>query len=64
MPGGPFAVQSLWAMRKIGVDRLLFESDYPPDRPPSAVDAIAGLGFKSDELHRIFFQNASGLFGR
>lgn len=63
MSGSPFAEQFLWVMRKVGVDRLLFGSDYPLDKPKEAVHAIASLGFRPDELRRIFYQNASGLFG-
>lgn len=63
LSGSPFAEQFLWVLRKVGVDRLLFGSDYPMDKPRKAVEAIVNLGFDAEELHRIFFQNASELFG-
>lgn len=63
LSGSPFAEQFRWVMRKVGVDRLLFGSDYPMDKPREAVEAIVKLGFEPQELHRIFFQNASELLG-
>jgi len=59
----PFREQFLWVLRKVGVDRLLFGSDYPLDEPRHAVEAIAGLGFTSSELARIFYANAAQLLG-
>lgn len=61
--GSPFAEQFRWLLRKVGIDRLLFGSDYPLDKPAEAVEAIVNLEFRPEELHRIFFQNASELFG-
>lgn len=63
LAGGPFREQFLWVLRKVGVDRLLFGSDYPLDQPRAAVEAIAGLGFAPDELARVFYENAVALFG-
>ena len=63
LAGGPFAPSYLWVLRKVGVDRLLFGSDYPLDAPKEAVAAVAGLGFTEEELDRIFFRNASELYG-
>jgi len=59
----PFREQFVWVLRKVGVDRLLFGSDYPLDQPRHAVEAIAGLGFTQSELSKIFYANAARLFG-
>jgi len=58
----PFAAQFAWVVRQVGVDRLLFGSDYPLDDPAPAVAAIAGLGFSAPELRRIFWTNATRLY--
>jgi predicted TIM-barrel fold metal-dependent hydrolase len=58
----PFAEQFAWVLRQVGVDRLLFGSDYPLDDPTTAVAAIAGLGFSRAELRRIFYTNAARLY--
>ena len=58
----PFAGQFEWVLRQVGVDRLLFGSDYPLDSPRQAVAGIASLGFEPAELDRIFFRNAARLY--
>ena len=63
LAGGPFAEQFVWVLRKAGVDRLLFGSDYPLDPPRPAIDAIDRLGFTRKELERVFYRNAVELFG-
>jgi len=59
----PFRDQFLWVCRRVGVDRLLFGSDYPMDRPKDALRAIRSLGFSSRELEAILYGNAAQLFG-
>ena len=59
----PFRDQFLWVLRQVGVDRLLFGSDYPLDNPRAAVEAITDLGFTRRELSRVFYSNAASLFG-
>ena len=63
LSASPFREQFVWVLRKVGVDRLLFGSDYPLDQPRHAVEAIAGLGFTPQELSKIFYANAARLFG-
>lgn len=63
LSGGPFADQFVWVCRKVGVERLLFGSDYPLDDPKEAVTKIASLGFGADELDAIFYGNAAAMFG-
>jgi len=63
LAGGPFADQFRWVVQKVGVDRLLFGSDYPLDDPRPAVEAVVQLGFSAKNLERIFYGNAAELFG-
>jgi hypothetical protein len=57
----PFADQLRWVCRQIGVDRLVFGSDFPVDSPRVAADAIRKLGLSVDEQRQIFFDNAKQL---
>lgn len=61
--GSPYAEQLLFVCRKVGVDRLLFGSDFPHTTPAEAVTAVQRLGFTPDELRRVFHQNAEELLG-
>lgn len=61
LAGGPFAEQFAWVLRKVGVDRVIFGSDYPLDNPLTAVRAVAELGFTDDEQAVILHDNASAL---
>jgi predicted TIM-barrel fold metal-dependent hydrolase len=61
LEGGPFAEQFIWVLRKVGVDRILFGSDYPLDDPRRAVEAVSRLGFDEEELRLIFHENVSAL---
>lgn len=63
LSGGPYVKGFAWVLRKMGVDRLLFGSDYPIDPPQDAVRAVSTLGFSSRELQRIFYANAAELLG-
>jgi len=58
----PYRDQFVWVLRRVGIDRLLFASDYPFDEPSDAVRAIGGLEFSPPELARIFCTNATRLF--
>jgi predicted TIM-barrel fold metal-dependent hydrolase len=63
LSGSPFAASFLWVVRKVGIDRWLFGSDYPLDDPISAVRRVAALGFTPVEARRVFYENARELFG-
>ena len=58
---GPYAEQFVWVLRKVGVDRILFASDYPMVDVASYIDAVASLGFDEEELDRICYLNALDL---
>jgi len=61
LAGGPFAEQFTWVLRKVGVDRVVFGSDYPLDHPLTAVRAVAKLGFTDEEQAAILHDNAAAL---
>ncbi len=50
--------QLAFVCRQIGVDRILFGSDFPQVMPEQAVADVERLGFGHDELRRIFHENA------
>jgi uncharacterized protein len=57
----PFAEQFAWVLRKVGVDRVIFGSDYPVDDPLTALRAVNGLGFTDEEQAAILHDNAEAL---
>ena len=61
LAGGPFADQFTWVLRKVGIDRVIFGSDYPIDDPLAAVGAVAKLGFTDEEQAAILHDNAAAL---
>ncbi len=63
LAGSPFADQFAWVLRKVGVDRVVFGSDYPLDNPVAAARAVALLGFTEEEQAAILHDNAASLLG-
>jgi hypothetical protein len=61
LAGSPFAEQLVWVLRKVGVDRVIFGSDYPVDEPLAAVRAFVELGFTEAEQAAILHDNAEAL---
>jgi predicted TIM-barrel fold metal-dependent hydrolase len=59
--GSPFAEQLTWVLRQLGVDRVLFGSDYPVEDPVRALEATGKLGFTDAELAAIMHDNAAEL---
>jgi hypothetical protein len=57
----PVAPELVWTLRTIGVDRILFGSDWPVDTPAKAVQAVGELGLSPAELQKIFHDNAAAL---
>jgi predicted TIM-barrel fold metal-dependent hydrolase len=45
----------------MGVDRVLFGSDYPVVDPGGALEAVAALGFTAEEQRAILYGNAAEL---
>lgn len=64
LAGGPFVEQFVWVLRNVGIDRLLFGSDYPLDDPRNALAAVRSLGFDEAELRAILHDNAASLLER
>jgi predicted TIM-barrel fold metal-dependent hydrolase len=50
-----------WVLRKVGIDRVVFGSDYPVDDPLDAIRAVAELGFTDEEQAAILHDNAAAL---
>jgi uncharacterized protein len=62
--GSPSLTEQLrHTCRLVGVDRILFGSDYPVVAPEQAVADVHALGFDASEERRIFHDNAAALFG-
>jgi predicted TIM-barrel fold metal-dependent hydrolase len=61
--GSPFAEKLAWVVRKVGVDRTLFGSDFPLTTPQLAIEAVESYGFTQDEMRAIFHDNARSLLG-
>jgi predicted TIM-barrel fold metal-dependent hydrolase len=51
----------LWTLRQIGMDRVLFASDFPANTPEEAIVAIERLGLTAQEKRAVFYDNAAGL---
>jgi uncharacterized protein len=63
LAGSPFAEQFAWVLRKIGLDRVVYGSDYPLDDPVEAIAAVRSLGFSDAELAAVLYDNAAALLG-
>jgi len=59
----PVRPELVWTIRRIGVDRFLFGSDWPVDTPAVAVAAVRALGLTPTEQRKIFHDNAAQLLG-
>lgn len=57
----PFQEQFVFICRKVGIDRLLFGSDFPFFQPTEALAAFHALGFTADEERQILYANAHAL---
>lgn len=57
----PYQEQFVFICRKVGIDRLLFGSDFPFFQPTEALDAVRALGFTAEEERQILYANASAL---
>jgi uncharacterized protein len=59
----PVAAELVWTLRQVGMDRVLFGSDWPVDTPGRAAEAVRQLGFTPEEQRRVFHDNAADLLG-
>jgi predicted TIM-barrel fold metal-dependent hydrolase len=53
----------VWTIRKLGMDRILFGSDWPVDTPAVAHEAIAKLGLSAEAQKMVLYDNARQLLG-
>jgi len=58
----PFAQQLVWVCRQVGVDRILFGSDWPLTGLDEAASSVHRLGFTAKEESQVFRENAEALF--
>jgi uncharacterized protein len=63
LAGGPFAEQFVWVLRKFGIDRVIYGSDYPIGDPVADLEAAKSLGFDDAELAAVLYDNAAALLG-
>jgi len=61
LAGGPFAEQFVWVLRKFGIDRVIYGSDYPVGDPVADLEAAKSLGFSDTELAAVLHDNAAAL---
>jgi predicted TIM-barrel fold metal-dependent hydrolase len=59
----PLEDEFVWTIRNVGVDHVLFGSDYPQYSIEQNADALGRLGLTEAELARIRTGNARDLFG-
>lgn len=59
----PYREKLVWVVRKVGVDRTLFGSDFPVQLPMDAVRDVQRLGFTRSEQQQIFHDNPRALLG-
>jgi len=53
----------LRAIRAVGIDRVMFGTDFPYFDPQTCVDRLEALGLSDDEMERITRENPVRLFG-
>jgi uncharacterized protein len=61
--GSPVQAELVWTMRKIGMDRMIFGSDWPVYSPAEALAAARKLGLSQAEQRQLFHANIAGLLG-
>jgi uncharacterized protein len=57
----PLEAELVWVMRQVGMDRMLFGSDWPVDTPAAAIDAVRRLGLDRNEEQLVLHDNAAAL---
>jgi predicted TIM-barrel fold metal-dependent hydrolase len=61
--GSPVVPELTWTIRKVGVDHLLFGSDWPVDDPSDALKAVRSMGFTGAKEQEILHDNVVSLLG-
>ncbi len=57
----PVKAELVWTMRQVGMDRMIFGSDWPVDSPAAALAAARKLGLTAAEQKLVFHDNIAGL---
>jgi uncharacterized protein len=58
----PVQPELMWTIRTLGVDHVMFGSDFPVGTPTDAIDAISRFGFTDIELSAIARETAAKIF--
>jgi hypothetical protein len=61
--GSPIEDEFVWTIRNVGVEHVLFGSDFPQYSLARNLDALERLGLNEDEKSAIRYENARKLFG-
>jgi uncharacterized protein len=59
--GSPVQPELVWTMRQIGMDRIIFGSDWPVDTPAAALAAVRGLKLTAAEQQLVLHDNVATL---
>lgn len=59
--GSPVQDELVWTMRRIGMDRILFGSDWPTETPANALAAVRALRLTPEEQRMVLHDNIVGL---
>jgi predicted TIM-barrel fold metal-dependent hydrolase len=59
--GGPFEEQFVWLMRQVGLDRVLYGSDWPQCDPAESLAAARSLGLTDAEQEQLLYSTAAEL---
>lgn len=60
----PVEAELVWTMRKVGMDRMIFGSDWPVYTPAESVAAVRRLGLTVKEQKLVFNDNVAKLLDR
>jgi uncharacterized protein len=60
----PVEAELVWTMRKVGMDRVIFGSDWPVYSPAESVSAIRDLGLSVNEQRQVFHDNIAQLLNQ
>ncbi|HTU66176.1 MAG TPA: amidohydrolase family protein [Steroidobacteraceae bacterium] len=61
--GSPLATEYVWTLRNVGIDHVLFGSDYPQFSVKQNLDGLDKLDLTDQEKAAIRYENARRLFG-
>lgn len=62
--GSPVQAELVWTMRQIGMDRMIFGSDWPVHGPSESLAAIRKMGLTQRERRLVLHDNIAGLIGQ